>query len=305
MRRIILLVLALTLVLSVSSMAAKITATKVQHFNNIYQAYCGNSVCCPNGIPENFVYEGFLTQLAEMGDFLVTPTDAITANPGILAINPGGPNWPNFVGATAAQVPYTIKNVTLVKETTIPITQCADVFLPVRIPQQGTANIRKWWPLMYEVPGTTFTLDILYGTSTLWQDSPQNPPGYVHVDEWIWTVVTDIPHMINLLDVFHTIPFGLDEVPLISDEDLYAALRLKLQNAQTAVEGVDYITAAEILQDFELEVMDAMIIESPQTPRPSGGDTGIAQTEENPAMCKLLVDAEYMLLTVGIGQQAK
>jgi hypothetical protein len=102
-------------------------------------------------------------------------------------------------------------------------------------------------------------------------------------------------------------------VPLITDEPLYDALQVKLVGdadngilgAQQYYEMGDTASAAELLADFELEVMDACIEVSPAFPNPSGPGTGIANTEENPACCKLLVDVEYILQTTGIGQPGK
>jgi hypothetical protein len=71
------------------------------------------------------------------------------------------------------------------------------------------------------------------------------------------------------------------------------------------VVAVIVATAAFILADFELEVMDACIDVSPSFPDPTGPGTGIANSSENPACCKLLVDTEYILNNTGIGMQSK
>ena len=208
--------------------------------------------------------------------------------------------------AAQAGVAYTIKNTTLVKQTP-EFVQCNDVFPPHRVTQQGTPNIRLWWPLMYEVPSSTYTLTILYGTPTLFDDDGPgpNPPAYVHVEQWVWHVDATLPSMSNLLELFHELPFGKDEVPLISDEPLYYALQEKIFFANEAYMAGDTATAADYLTDFELEVMDACIPVSPSNPNPTGPGTGIAQTEENPACCKLLVDVEYILQNTGIGMPSK
>ncbi len=291
MQRIIIVVLALTLILAVPSFAARLTSSMITHVEQVYQVCAASSEDC----------RAFLGY-AGLGD------DVISSAPGILSIVPGS-NWSNFIGAaqvTPTPIPYTIKNVTLVKQTP-EYTQCNDRFPPHRITQQGTPNIRLWWPLMYEVPSTTFTLTILYGTPVLWDDDGvgPNPPAWVHVEQWVWHVDTDLEHLSLLLELFHQIPFGLDEVPLISDEPLYLELQSKIANAIAAYQAGDTAAAAEILADFELEVMDACIDESPAFPNPTGPGTGIANSEENPACCKLLVDVEYILQTTGIGQPKK
>ena len=287
MRRHILLVLALTLLFAVPAMAGRIASTMITHLEQIYQACAASSEDC-------FGFSGYLTP----------ENDVITSAPGILSIDPGE-NWRNFVGAYQEDPPveYTIKNVMLVKECPEYV-QCRDIFPSHTITQQGTPNIRLWWPLMYTVPSCTFTLTILYGTPVLYDDDGPgpNPPAWVHVEQWVWHVDVDLERLSQLLELFHELPFGKDEVPLISDEPLYYELQSKLYEAMTAYMYGDTAAAASILADFELEVMDACIDVSPAYPNPTGPGTGIANTEENPACCKLLVDVEYILQTTGIGQ---
>ena len=289
-------VLTLTALVAAPSMAAKITSTAITHLNQVYQAAAGDS---EENVTAFLGYNG-------------TGDDVITAVPGVLSIVPQGTAdtaWANYIGAaqvTPTPVDYTIKNTTLVKQTP-EYTQCRGVFPQHTVTQQGTPNIRLWWPLMYEVPSTTFTLTILYGTPTLYDDdgAGPNPAAWAHVEQWVWHVDTDLPHLQRLIALFHELPFGKDEVPLISDEELYEALQDKVADAITAYEAGDTATAASILADFELEVMDACISSSPAYPNPTGPGTGIANTDENPACCKLLVDIEYILQTTGIGQPSK
>jgi hypothetical protein len=285
--------ICVTIIIALGStaQAGRLTSTMITHLEQIHQACTATSDDC-------VTFRGYLRPEANV----------ISAAPGILAIDPGGAAWPNFVGAAQANppVPYTIKNVSLVKECPQYV-QCGDVFVPRTISQQGTSNIRLWWPLMYELPSCVFKLTILYGTPVLYDDdgSGPNPPAWVHVEQWVWHVDVDIPRLSTLLELFHELPFGLDEVPLISDEPLYEALQTKLADAQAAFLAGNTAQAALILTDFELEVMDACIDVSPPFPNPTGPGTGIANTEENPACCKLLVDVEYILQTSGIGQPGK
>jgi len=297
MQRIILLVLALTMLFAVPTMAGRVASTPRLHVIPVFQACPATSSCTAFG--------GYNTTIT---------TPVISAAPGVLSIVPGT-DWANFVAA--AQVPgqsWTIKNVTLVKQTPSHV-QCkfaADGVTPIfpehTVTQQGTPNIRTWWPLMYEIPSTTFTLTILYGTPNLFDDDGPlgpNPPAWVHVEQWVWHVESNLTALSNLLELFHELPFGLDEVPLVSDEPLYTMLQFKLASAQTAFTNCDLVTASSILADFELEVMDACIGASPSFPNPTGPGTGIANSLENPACCKLLIDVEYILQTTGIGQPAK
>lgn len=287
--------IALMLLIAIPAMAARVASIPITHETQfVFQAYDGDS-------------EG--TDL-EFAGYLGTEEDVIDAVPGVLSITPGE-NWSNFVGAAqeVPAVPFTIKNVVLCKEHPS-IIQCADVFPAGIICQQGTPNIRLWWPLMYEVPGTCWTLTILYGTSAPFDDdgpNGPNPPGYVHTEVWKWCVDANLDSMEDLLDLFHELPFGTDEVPLISDEVLFPVLQEKIEAISDAVDATppDNVTAGLILGDFEMEVMDACIPTSPLTPAPTGPGTGIAQTEENPACCKLLADAEFVGFDLGILQPKK
>jgi len=304
MQRIFILVLALTMLVVAPCLAGRVLTTPKVHVIPIYQVCEAESLCaCFAG------YEG-------AGDFV------ISAAPGILCIDPDDDTgtWDNFV--QAAQVTgqaWTIKNVTLVKETP-PHVQCKEkpgddpgdppvpIFPEHTVTQQGTPNIRLWWPLMYEIPSTKFTLTILYGTPNLFDDDgplQPNPAAWVHVERWVWHVEVDIDTLQLVLELFHELPFGVDQVPLISDEPLYYYLQGLLDAADDAYEDGDLATAAAILGDFELDVMDACIDESPSFPNQTGPGTGIANSDENPACCKLLIDVEYILETTGIGQPKK
>lgn len=232
--------------------------------------------------------------------------DVITAAPGVFCIDPGY-QWSNFVAAAQAEVEYTIKDVQLKKQTP-EIVQCADVFPEKTVVQHGTTSIRLWWPAMYEVPGTTWTLTILYGTPQLFDpDGPggPKPPAYVHQEVWQWTVEIDLRNMRNAIELFHEVPFGLDEVPLISDEPLFEDLLAYWDQVVDFVVAGDTANAARSLIRFELAVMDACIDVSPRYPNPTGPGTGIANSEENPACCKLLADAEYLGKTLGFLMPAR
>lgn len=231
----------------------------------------------------------------------------ITAAPGILWIIPqdkNEPAWANYVSAAAADVPYTIKNIVLRK--CVPETiQGTDRYEPLTIVQQGTPNIRLWWPLMYEIPGTTWTLTITYGTPS-WAD-PANPgfPSTVHQDIWTWKVGADFQSLAYALDLFHQVPFGLDEVPVISDECLFPYLKCLVAEINSLYTNMKMAEAGELLAYFELEVADACITTSPRYPYPTGPGTGIANSYENPACAKILIDCEYIGFNTGIYQPAK
>jgi hypothetical protein len=295
-RCVVLIAIALAIV-CVPAMAARVSVAPITHVAlPVFQAYAGNSGA------SDVSFLGY----AGTGD------DVITAVPGVFNIVPGKA-WANFVGAAndfseinpggpwiVNDVPaYTIKNVVLTKQTPSFI-QCNLVYAPKRVVQQGTASIRTWWPLMYEAPGTTWTLNILYGTpqttsGSYDDDGPgPNPQSVVHQETWTWKVDATFGSMKSLLALFHEIPFGLDEVPIISDEVLYGTLQGLLDEVVSSFEANDIPQASQYLAQFELEVADGCIGTSPTSPSPSGPGTGIAQTNENPACCKLLVDVEYV-----------
>lgn len=256
----------------------------------LFQAYPGDS---------NGTNTDYLGHLGKSGE-------TISAVPGVFVLVPGN-NWENFVAAAQVGMPYTLKNVSLIKETPEFI-QCADVFPPITVQQQGTPNIRLRWPLMYEAPGTTFTLTIQYGTSVLWDDDGvlgPHIPSYYHENVWEWKVDASLESMKLLLELFHEVPFGLDEVPLISDEVLYPILQAKLDNIIQLVADENLLEAGNALGEFEMEVADACIGVSPRSPYPTGPGTGIANTLENPACCKILIDAEWVGVKLGIFQGSK
>lgn len=294
MRRTLPIILVLCLALTAPAFAARVQSSMVTHIEQVYQACSATSDSCP-------IFAGY-----------ETGTDTvISAAPGVLSIIPqdeGETPWANFIGAAQEPipVPYTIKNVSLTK-TCPEYVQCNGVFPTGSLTQQGTPNIRLWWPLMYELPSCEITLNILYGTPVLYDDDGDgpNPYAWVHVEQWTWHVDATLESLSLLLELFHELPFGLDEVPLISDEPLYDELQGIISDTIAALDATNTAEAARLLTIFEMEVMDAFLDVSPAFPNPTGPGTGIANTEENPAACKLLVDVEYIMQTTGIGQQTK
>lgn len=287
------------LALTVPAMAGRVLVTPLTTDHGcVFQAYCGSSGC--GGTGSNGTDK-------EFGP--ANPLDVIKAVPGVLSIVPGT-NWANFVKASNVSSlagKWYIKNVTLKKQTP-ELGQCNDVFPAHSVIQQGTPNIRLWWPLMFEVPGTTFTLTITYGTTVAFDDDGPgpNPASYVHTEIHIWKVCADLDSMINLVNLFHEIPFGTDEVPLISNEDLFPILLGYLVDAKNAT---DLSVIGALLVTFESEVSDNCIPVSPPKPNPNGPDTGVAggplfgdkrpQDQCYPACCKLIVDTEFVANEMG------
>lgn len=281
MKRYLLPIVALLVVAAVvPAGAVRIANTPITHgCATVYQAYPGNSI-------------GQVSFLGYNG----VGADPITAVPGVLWIVPGV-NWANFVAAAKAGDAYSLKDTQLKK--VVPTSnQCLDVFPEKTIIQQGTANIRTWWPLMYEKPGTKWTLTILWGTTTAKQYPGEPDKAWVHQDVWCWEVGVTEDSLLNLIKLFHELPYGKDEVPLISDEPLYIDLLAKVQAVKDAVGNAAKATA---LGELELLVSDHCIYTSPTAPFPSGlgRGLGIANSEENPACCKILVDAGALLAVYG------
>jgi hypothetical protein len=289
MRKCLVLIAIALFVLAIPVLAGKINQVNITHPTiDLFQAY---------GVSEGG--EGALTILGYNGYGDAT----ITAVPGVLSFTPGVA-WANFIDAPSTVGPF-IKNVTLTKVTGS-TGQCSDVFPVTTVNQQGTPNIRTWWPLMYELPGTTWTLTIFYGTRLAYKDDANpNNAAYAHTEVWTFAVDADLESMENELALFHEIPYGKDEVGLISDEVLFPVLEGQLGGIADDLAAGDLFDGGLLLSDFEMAVSDACITSSPLFPDPTGTRTGIANSDENPACCKLLADSEYVGFKFNLFQTAK
>lgn len=276
MNRKALLLVALVTVAPTSALAAN---TPVVHVDTVFSAYEGDA----HG--KHRIWSGYVS------------APSVAANyPGTLVIEPGDANWANYVGAARAPVPYAITSVTMVKQTPA-LGICSDVFPAKKITQTGAENIRLNWPLTYEVAGTVWELTIRYDTPTLWDDDGKGPnqPSLNHTELWVWPLQADLPHLRSLLRLLHDVPVGTSGVPAISDETLYADLTKRFDQAAAAWEAGDSATAAEILVDAELAIMDACRGVAPSSPYPTGPETGVIGSLENPAFCKLISEIEASL----------
>lgn len=259
---------------------------------DLEQAYSGNS----GGTVRAFMgHKG-------MGD------DVITAVPGILAISPGAAgngkvNWSNFVTAADFNVPYTLTSVLMKMEAPLSL-ECPDKYPGKVINMLGTNSIRRWWPIMYTLPGTKWTLTLNYRTAAPWDsDGPgTRQPSLVHQDVWTWKVTASLNSLRGILDLFQELPLGMSQVPLISDEVLLSVLRSQIDKIEIMLQNGDTASASEELTLFMLNVEDACIAVAPRTPIMTGPGTGIANTCDNPACCKILADAEYIGWALNIMQ---
>ena len=205
-------------------------------------------------------------------------------------------NWTNYITAAHVGVPYTLKSITL----TVSIPSEQDLFkktYPKRTIVQKAApdgsGIRTQWPLLYGLAGdymlegTTWTLSILYKTDNLWDDDGPagcNPPAWVHVDQWVWTLKTDCEHIDMQIDLFRDLPFGSSNVPLISVESKYHTMK---DLAMGAIAEQEYGFS---LSDLGEIIYYAPIAAPPPFPVGRGLGTGIAETSENPACHSLMTD---------------
>jgi len=285
MKQTILLIMVALIVLSVPVMAARVVNKPLEHpCFEVYQAYCGQTCIDAGG---NEVFKG----LNGLGG------DVIEAVPGILAINPGGTDpaqgWPNYVSASLTSGPtdgkWTVTNVSMRK--TVPTYLCTIAIGGAAVLQQGSANIRLWWPLMYELPGTKWVLTISYKTIP-WDDDGAGPnlAATTHQDVWCWEVDATLASMENLVDLFHELPVGSCQVPIINGKDLYEDLEEALATLET-MDPTDP-EMAEVFNSFILLIEDSCLTVECGS---CSSDLGIRNTLENPACCKLLADADFVI----------
>lgn len=240
-----LLILVALMVLSVPAWSARITEIDLGTVNyDVYQAgWCG---------------EG-----------------SSVAVPGVLVLNNAN-YWDEYVSNVG---PYVLRNATLIKQ--VPTNDdCIDWNSIGTIHQKGTSSIRTWWPLMYDPPGTTFTLVLQWRQGLNW-----------YVQKVVWTVKADFSHLKAAIALFESLPFGTSEVPLVSEN-----MAADLLDDISALEGFLATPGDEALLNAQLafgalvnDILDNC--NSVLPPKPDKSYSGIAATTENPACCKLYLDA--------------
>lgn len=227
-------------------------------------------------------------------------TDIFRAVPGVLAIDPGGitplNGWPNFVSAAKPVGPpgglWTVVNVAMRK--VVPRYLCTTPISGVPYYVQGSENIRLWWPLMYEIPGTEWRLTISYKTLPWDDDGPTGPnlAATTHQDVWTWKLDANFDSLRNLVDLFYRLPFGSCEVPMISSKAIYDVLTNYLVRLQQYPDRSD--------PQFTSDLFDFIMLVEESCLMPINGAcptrAGICNTYENPAGCRLLAEAEYILM---------
>jgi len=286
MKKCLVLFVVALMLMAVPAMSARIATETISHCDAacpVFQAYWGTT--------PNLVFAGSCDGGTAIAPFAV---------PGVLSIVPGT-NWSNFV--TQGTPSYTIKNVRLIKTHGTYI-QCPNVWNGRKdILQRGTENIRLWWPLMYEAPGTQWQLEVTYYVPV------PAPAGKMITEIWCWKAAANLDSLKALITLFHELPYGICEVPLISDEVLFGELIAKVGDIQTAMSGTDpdYKAAFDAVSEFEDLVIENCINVCPPNAPPTSalGMTGVINTTENPACCKLLVDIESIAFEMGIFTPAK
>ncbi len=225
--------------------------------------------------------------------------DVITAVPGVFSIDPGDAQWSNWVPAAQAGVPYTLKDVILRKQVD-PSEDCPDVYRGTDVTQH-LPNVQLWWPLMYELPGTTFTLTVYYDTDSPWDEGGTASPSISHVNAYSFRVDTSLPDLKYLLALFHQLPLGTHQVPLISDEALYKQMQADLDLIISLISQGQDAVAGEKLIAFRMLVENHCIDDFlPTKPVIGGAGTGVANTCDNPACCKILADVTWIQNVLGL-----
>lgn len=152
----------------------------------------------------------------------------------------------------------TIQFVTLTKQ--IPGSQkCPEVY-PAQTYRQFSndpTGIRTWWPLMYTMPGTKFTLTVQGRCHEGTLATSGNP---IFTDTWCWTVVANPDTLRLLIEWFHTSELGMLEIPCIAGEDTYKALLACADNLKARVRAFEMATPNTFERDQALiDAQDALV----------------------------------------------
>jgi hypothetical protein len=221
-----------------------------------------------------------------------------------------------------------IQNVKLVKVSPRS-KKCPSIFKGYTVMQNGTDNIRTWWPLAYTMPGTTFNL-VLQGLCLDYYKKPKRE----YLETWCWTVVANPDTFNHLIDLFHINALGVLECPSIVGEDTYRSLKkcavhlkaawlewqedkdnpwLKSKVADAVIACEALITTNTLFLEY-LEAPEEMVYPFHQAApgrelpgnkakpddsvemdgKGGGGVIGILDTDQNPAASKLIADLEYI-----------
>jgi hypothetical protein len=135
-------------------------------------------------------------------------------------------------------------------------------------------NIRIHWPLLYDQPGTTFTLDVHVSCTSLSTGLQVD-----HIDRYTWKVVATPESLQALIDALHTHPIGTSGIPAISAENTFRTLQADAEQIVTKAQQGD-IPGAKAAVTSMLAFVQAA--------------SSILTTAENPAVELLGVTLEYL-----------
>jgi hypothetical protein len=90
--------------------------------------------------------------------------------------------------------------------------------------QFGSKGVRTWWALKYTQPGTTFTLELTVRCQQSVPGSSRLKP-VMHIDRWEWVVGVTPESFPLVIDMLHSTPLSVLEIPCIADEGVYKKLK--------------------------------------------------------------------------------
>lgn len=100
--------------------------------------------------------------------------------------------------------------------------------------QFGAKGVRTWWTLKYTQPGTTFCLEL---TVRCMKRVGRVLRPTLHIDQWIWKVAVTPEDFPNVIDMLHSTPLSVLEIPCIADEGVYRKLKQLAYEFKAAVES--------------------------------------------------------------------
>lgn len=102
--------------------------------------------------------------------------------------------------------------------------------------QFGSEGVRTWWALKYTQPGTTFTLELTVRCMKYAPGSRRLQPVF-HIDVWEWIVGVTPETFPLVIDMLHSTPLSVLEIPCIADEGVFAELKRRAFKLKYAVEN--------------------------------------------------------------------
>jgi hypothetical protein len=101
--------------------------------------------------------------------------------------------------------------------------------------QFGSKGVRTWWALKYTQPGTKFTLEVTVRCLRYVANSKRPQPVF-HIDRWEWVVGVTPETFPLVIDMLHSTPLSVLEIPCIVDECVFDELKYLAKELQEAIE---------------------------------------------------------------------